>query len=101
MLWAASCRIDRMISSAHRDAGVFRRPFSPKGRILEKSQRQDRGAGMTPHIPKYVSTWLIDWTLISNSPPRDPNDDDGEEDEEDEEDEDQDEEPPVVREPDE
>ena len=55
---------------------------------------------MTPHIPKYVSTWLINWTLVSNSPPRDPNDDE-EEDEEDEEDEDEDEEPPVVREPDE
>jgi hypothetical protein len=58
---------------------------------------------MTPHIPDNVSTWLVNWTLVSNSPPpRDPNDDDDEEQEdEDEEDEDQDKEPPVVREPDE
>jgi hypothetical protein len=60
------------------------------------------GADMTPYIPKYVSTWLINWALVSNSPPpRNPNDDEEEEEEEDEEDEDQDEEPPVVREPDE
>jgi hypothetical protein len=45
---------------------------------------------------------LVNWTLVSNSPPpRDPNDYDDDEDEEDEEDEDQDEEPPVVRELDE
>jgi hypothetical protein len=58
---------------------------------------------MTPRIPENVSTWLVNWTLVSNSPPpRDPNDDDDDdEDEEDEEDKDQDEEPPVVREPDE
>jgi hypothetical protein len=55
---------------------------------------------MTPHIPENVSTWSVNWTLVSISPPRDPNDD-NEEDEEDQEDEDQDEEPPVVREPDE
>ena len=56
---------------------------------------------MTPRIPENVSTWLVNWTLVSNSPPREPNDNDDDEDEEDEEDEDQDEEPPVVREPDE
>jgi hypothetical protein len=56
---------------------------------------------MTPRIPEDVSTWLVNWTLVRNSPPpRDPNDDD-DEDEEDEEDEDQDEEPAIVREPDE
>jgi hypothetical protein len=55
---------------------------------------------MTPHIPENVPTWSVNRTLVSISPPRDPNDDD-EEDEEDQEDEDQDEEPPVVREPDE
>ena len=50
---------------------------------------------MTPRIPEDVSTWLVNWDLIRNSPPpRDP--DDGDEDEEDE---DQDEEPAVVREP--
>ena len=38
---------------------------------------------MTPHIPENVSTWLVNWTLVSNSPPpRDPNDDDEEEQEE-------------------
>ena len=58
---------------------------------------------MTPHILENVSTWLVNWALVSNlPPPRDPNDDDDEEEgEEDEEDEDQDKEPPVVREPDE
>ena len=62
---------------------------------------------MTPHIPENVSTRLVNWTLVSNSPPpRDPNDDDDDDEEqededEDEEDEDQDKEPPVVREPDE
>jgi hypothetical protein len=55
---------------------------------------------MIPRIPEDVSTWLVSWDLVRNSPqPRDPDDDD--EDEEDEEDEDQDEEPAVVREPDE
>jgi hypothetical protein len=57
---------------------------------------------MTLRIPENVSTWLVNWTLVGNSPPpRDPNDNDDDEDEEDEEDEDQEEEPPVVREPDE
>ena len=60
---------------------------------------------MTPNIPEKFPSQLVNWTLVSNSPPRDPNDDDDDEDEdedeEDEEDENQDEEPPVVREPDE
>jgi hypothetical protein len=56
---------------------------------------------MTPHIPEIVSTWLVNWGLISNRPPpRHPNDDD-DEDEEGKEDEDHDEEPAVIREPDE
>ena len=61
------------------------------------------GADMTPNIPENVFTWLVNWTLVGNSPPpRNPNDDDEEEeDEKGEEDEDQDKEPPVVREPDE
>jgi hypothetical protein len=45
-------------------------------------------------IPENISTWLVDWrlvTIVENVPPRDPNDDD--EDEEDEEDEDRHEEP--------
>jgi hypothetical protein len=50
----------------------------------------------------HVSTWLVDWRIVTlmddTMPPRDPNDDD--EDEEDEEDEDGQEEP-VIREPDE
>jgi hypothetical protein len=56
---------------------------------------------MTPNIPEKFPSELVTWTLVSNSPPRNPNDDDEHEDEEDEEDEIQDEEPPVVREPDE
>src|SRR5260370_30428733 len=31
---------------------------------------------MTPHIPENVSTWLVNWSLVSNTTtPRDPNDD--------------------------
>jgi hypothetical protein len=64
------------------------------------------GGDMTPHILENISTWLVDWSLVTimgnTPPPRDPNDDDDEDEgEEGEEDEDQDEEPPVVREPDE
>ena len=59
---------------------------------------------MTPHIPENISTWLVDWSLVTimgnTMPPRDPNDDE-DEDEEDEEDEDRHEEPAVIREPDE
>jgi hypothetical protein len=59
---------------------------------------------MTPRIPKNVSGWLADWSLVIITddmlPPRDPNDDD-DEDEEDGEDEDEEEEPAVIREPDE
>jgi hypothetical protein len=57
---------------------------------------------MTPRIPENISSWLVDWSLVTiignTTPPRDPNDDD-DEDEEDEEDEDRHEEPAVVREP--
>jgi len=61
---------------------------------------------MTPHIRENISTWLVDWSLVTimgnTPPPRDPNDDDDEDEgEEGEEDEDQDEESPVVREPEE
>ena len=61
---------------------------------------------MTPLILENISTWLVDWSLVTimgnTTPPRDPNDDDDEDEgEEDEENEDQDEELPVVREPDE
>ena len=52
---------------------------------------------MTPPIEN-VSTWLVDWslvTIIDNTlPPRDPNDDDNEDDEDDENDG-----PAVIREP--
>ena len=48
---------------------------------------------MTPRIPENVSIWLVNWSLVSNTPPpRDPNDDNDEDDEDDE--------PAVVREPD-
>jgi hypothetical protein len=60
---------------------------------------------MTSCIPENVSTWLVDWRLVTvvdnTMPPRDRNDDDDEEDEEDEEDEDGREEPAVIRKPDE
>jgi hypothetical protein len=59
---------------------------------------------MTPHIPKELSTGLIDWrpfVIMGNTmPPRDP-DEDEEDEEGDDEEEDRDDEPPVVREPDE
>ena len=66
--------------------------------------RHPTGADMTPRIPENVSTWLVEWSLVTimanTMPPRDPNDDDDEEEEdEDEEDDEQDDEPPVVREP--
>ena len=58
---------------------------------------------MTPHIPKELSTRLMDWSsfvIMGNTmPPLDPNEDDEDEDDEDEED--GADEPPVVREPDE
>ena len=71
---------------------------------------------MTPNILENISTWLVDWSLItimSNTPPPpDPNDENDEDDEDDEDDKDDDEEdenddderqdePAVVREPDE
>ena len=58
---------------------------------------------MTARVPENVSTWLVDWnilTVVGNTmPPRDPKDDD----EEDEDDAEPDDEldPAVVREPDE
>jgi hypothetical protein len=61
--------------------------------------RELTGADMTRCIPENVSTWLVDWSLITGNtmPPRDPDDDDDEEEEEDE----PDDESPVIREPDE
>jgi hypothetical protein len=59
---------------------------------------------MTPRIPENISTWLVDWSLVTimgnTRPPRDPSEDD-DEDEEDEKDEDRHEEPAIIREPDE
>ena len=59
---------------------------------------------MTARIPENVSTWLVDWsilTIMGNAmPPRDPKDDDDTEDEDDAEPDD-DLDPAVVREPDE
>jgi len=56
---------------------------------------------MNPHIPESVSTWWVNYPLVSimgdTMPPRDPNDDD-DEDEEDE-DEDRQDEPGGIREP--
>jgi hypothetical protein len=61
--------------------------------------RYPAGADMTPRIPENVSTWLVDWSLVTimanTMPPRDPNDDE----DEDKEDEDRQEDPAVIREP--
>ena len=60
---------------------------------------------MTARIPENVSTWLVDWsilTIMGNTiPPRDPKDDDDTEDEDDDAEPDDDLDPAVVREPDE
>ena len=71
---------------------------------------------MTPNILENISTWLVDWSLVTimgnTTPPRDPNDEDDEDDEDNKDDKDDDEddenddderhdEPAVVREPDE
>jgi hypothetical protein len=61
---------------------------------------------MTARIPDNVSTWLVDWSIVTimgnMMPPRDPNDDDDDAEGEDADAEpDDDLEPAVVREPDE
>jgi hypothetical protein len=61
---------------------------------------------MTARIPDNVSTWLVDWSIVTimgnMMPPRDPNDDDDDaEDEAADAEPDDDLEPAVVREPDE
>jgi hypothetical protein len=66
---------------------------------------------MTARIPENVSTWLVDWSIVtimgSAKPPRDPSDDDDDDGDADAENEDGDAEPDddlepaVVREPDE
>ena len=76
---------------------------------------------MTPNIPENISTWLVDWSLLTimdnTTPPRDPNDENDEDDEDDKDDKDDEDdknddeddenddderqdEPAVVREPD-
>jgi hypothetical protein len=61
---------------------------------------------MTARIPENVSTWLVDWSIVTamgnTMPPRDPNDDDDDvEDEDGDAEPDDDLERAVVREPDE
>jgi len=71
---------------------------------------------MTPPILENISSWLVDWSLVTimgnTTPPRDPNNEDDEDDEDNKDDKDDDEddenddderhdEPAVVREPDE
>jgi hypothetical protein len=61
---------------------------------------------MTARIPENVSTWLVDWSIVTimgnTMPPRDPDDDDDDaEDEDGDAEPDKDLEPAVVREPDE
>jgi hypothetical protein len=47
---------------------------------------------MTPNILENISTWLVDWSLVTimgnTTPPRDPNDENDEDDEDDEDDKD-------------
>ena len=61
---------------------------------------------MTARFPENVSTWLVDWSILTimgnTMPPRDPNDDDDEdEDEENDTESDDERQSPAVREPDE
>src|SRR5262249_39918286 len=71
---------------------------------------------MTPNILENISTWLVDWSLVTimgnTTPPRDPHDENDEDDKDDDEDDEDDEndenddherqdEPAVGREPDE
>jgi hypothetical protein len=61
---------------------------------------------MTARTPENVSTWLVDWSIVTilgnTMPPRDPDDDDDHaEDEDGDAEPDEDLEPAVVREPDE
>ena len=62
---------------------------------------------MTARIPENVSTWLVNWSIVTimgnTIPPQDPNDDDDDdaEDEDDDAESDDDLEPAVIREPDE
>ena len=60
---------------------------------------------MTARIPENVSTWLVDWSIVTimgnTMPPRDPDDDDDDaEDEDGDAEPGEDLEPAVVREPD-
>jgi hypothetical protein len=61
---------------------------------------------MSQRIPENVSSWSVDWSLVTimwatRCPPRNPNDDDDDDDDDDDYDESDDDEPAVVREPDE
>jgi hypothetical protein len=60
---------------------------------------------MTARIPENVSTWLVDWSIVTimgnTMPPRDPDDDDDDDAEDGDAEPDEDLEPAVVREPDE
>ena len=60
---------------------------------------------MTPPIAESVSTWLVDWSIVTitgnKMPPRDPDDDDADDAEDEDAEGEPDEEPAVIREPDE
>jgi hypothetical protein len=60
---------------------------------------------MTARFPENVSTWLVDWSILTimgnTMPPRDPKDDDDEDEDEDDAEPDDELDPAVVREPDE
>jgi hypothetical protein len=55
---------------------------------------------MTPNILENISTWLVDWSLITimgtTTPPRDPNDENDEDDEHDKNDDDERQDEPAV-----
>jgi hypothetical protein len=83
--------------------GVLPTPASALKSVPECRDIQQE-ADMTPRIPEYVSSSLVDWSFVtimgSMMPPRDPNDDDDAEDEDGDADPDE-LDPAVIREPDE
>ena len=94
--------------SGHGDGQQCRRfaDASSRANIRPETSRRPTGAEMTARVPENVSTWLVDWRIVTimgkTMPPRDPDDDDDDaEDENGDAEPDEDLEPAVVREPDE
>jgi hypothetical protein len=59
---------------------------------VRKCRDTQTGGNMTPNILENISTWLVDWSLVTimgdTTPPRDPNDENDEDDEDDKDDKD-------------